>query len=169
MMRVIEALHKVYYCPLKANRLMNETDGQKHTYAYGAASPMDGKFDSLVLPQVNGQSMQVFIDEVSERCSEENILMVLDGASWHKSQGIKLPPNLKLHFVPSYSPELNPQEHVWDELREKHFHNKAFENMDAREEDLVKELQTLESNHQRVKSITGWEWIIKPNPNISRK
>ena len=41
--------------------------------------------------------------------------------------------------------------------------------MDALEEDLVKELQTLESNHQRVKSITGWEWIIKPNPNISRK
>jgi DDE superfamily endonuclease len=117
-----------------------------HEYTYGAASSMDGKFDSLVLPQVNGQSMQVFIDEVSERCSEENILMVLDGASWHKSQGIKLPPNLKLHFVPSYSPELNPQEHVWDEPREKHFHNKAFENMDALEEDLVKELQTLESN-----------------------
>ena len=48
-----------------------------HEYTYGAASSMDGKFDSLVLPQVNGQSMQVFIDEVSERCSEENILMVM--------------------------------------------------------------------------------------------
>jgi hypothetical protein len=49
---------------------------------------------------------------------------------------------------------------VWDALREKHFHNKAFENMDALEEDLVKGLQTLESDHQRVKSITGGEWII---------
>ena len=32
--------------------------------------------------------------------------------------------------------------------------------MDALEEELVKGLQTLESDHQRVKSITGGEWII---------
>ena len=83
-----------------------------------------------------------------------------DAVGWHKSQGIKLPPNLKLHFLPPYSLELNPQEPVWDALREKHFHNKAFENMDALEEELVKGLQTLESDHQRVKSITGGEWII---------
>jgi hypothetical protein len=51
---------------------------------------------------------------------------------------------------------------VWDELGEKHFHNKAFEGMDALEEEFVKGLQTLESDHQRVKSITGWEWIINP-------
>jgi transposase len=132
----------------------------EYTYAYGAASAMDGKFDSLVLPQVNSQWMPVFIDEVSQRYSEENIIMALDGAGWHKSQGIKLPPNLKLHFLPPYSPELNPQEHVWDELREKHFHNKAFESMDALQEELVTGLQTLECDHQRVKSITGWEWII---------
>jgi transposase len=132
----------------------------EYTYAYGAASAMDGKFDSLVLPQVNSQWMPVFIDEVSQRYSEENIIMALDGAGWHKSQGIKLPPNLKLHFLPPYSPELNPQEHVWDELREKHFHNKAFESMDALQEELVTGLQTLECDHQRVKSIIGWEWII---------
>ena len=46
--------------------------------------------------------------------------MVLDGVDWHKSQGIKFPPNLKLHFLSPYSPELNPQEHAWDALREKH-------------------------------------------------
>jgi transposase len=108
---------------------------------------MDGKFDSLVLPQVNSQRMPVFIDEVSQRYSEENIIMALDGAGWHKSQGIKLPPNLKLHFLPPHSPELNPLEHVWDELREKHFHNKAFESMDALQEELVKGLQTLECDH----------------------
>jgi hypothetical protein len=79
-----------------------------YTYAYGAASLMDGKFDSLVLPQVHGPWMQVFIDEVSQRCSEENIIMVLDGAGRHQCQGIKLPPNLKRHFLPPYSPELNP-------------------------------------------------------------
>jgi transposase len=36
-----------------------------------------------------------------------------------------MPANLKLLFLPPYSPELNPQEHGWDELREKCFHNKT--------------------------------------------
>ncbi|MBF0157773.1 MAG: transposase [Magnetococcales bacterium] len=32
---------------------------------------------------------------------------------------------------PSHSPELNPTEHIWEELREKHFHNKAFNSLDG--------------------------------------
>ena len=94
----------------------------QYTYAYGAVSPIDGRFDSLVLPHVNGYSMQWFINEVASRYPQENIVMVVDGAGWHKAD-FKLPSNLKLHFLPPYSPELNPQEHIWDDLREKWFHN----------------------------------------------
>lgn len=74
----------------------------EYTYAYGAVSPMDGKFDSLVLPQVNGQWMQVFLDEMPQRYSTENIITVLDGAGWHRSRDIKLPENMRLHFLPPY-------------------------------------------------------------------
>ena len=28
--------------------------------------------------------------------------------------------------LPPYSPELNPQEHLWDEIREKEFPNRVF-------------------------------------------
>jgi len=80
---------------------------QQYTYAYGAISPLDGKFDSLVLPQVNGICMQVFIDEVASRYPQENIVMVLDGAGWHKT-AFTLPPNLRLHLLPPDSPALNP-------------------------------------------------------------
>jgi transposase len=132
----------------------------EYTYAYGAVSPLDGRLDSLVLPQVNGQWMQVFLDEIASRYASQNIIMIVDGAGWHKSKQIKLPENVKLHFLPPYSPELNPQEHLWDELREKSFHNKAFESMDALEDDLLEGLLALENDPQRVKSITGWEWII---------
>jgi hypothetical protein len=62
--------------------------------------------------------------------------------------------------LPPYSPELNPQEHLWDELREKYFHNRAFDSLGALEEQLVAGLQALEMDHERVKSITGWEYII---------
>jgi transposase len=51
---------------------------------------------------------------------------VLEGAGWHKSKDFIFPDNLRLLFLPPYSPELNPQEHLWDELREKYFHNRVF-------------------------------------------
>ena len=71
-----------------------------------------------------------------------------------------MPENIKLHFLPPYSPELNPQEPLWDELREKFFHNKAFNSMNALEDQLIKGLLTLENDPQRVHSISAWDWII---------
>jgi transposase len=132
----------------------------QYVYAYAAVSPQDGKLDSLVLPEVSGHCMEIFIHEVAHRHPTENIVMVVDGAGWHKSKDIKLPENLRLLFLPPYSPELNPQEHVWDELREKCFHNRTFANLDALEEHLVASLNAIESQHETVKSIVAWDWII---------
>ena len=136
----------------------------QYTYAYGAVSPVDGRFDSLVLPYVNGECMQLFITEVASRYPQENIIMVVDGAGWHRTT-FQLPDNLKLHFLPPYSPELNPQEHLWDELREKNFHNQSFDSMDALENQLIQGLKTLENDPQTVKSIAAWEWIINSVSN----
>src|ERR1035437_10232624 len=52
-------------------------------------------------------------------------------SSSHRSQELRMPENIRLHRLPGYSPELNPQEHVWDELREKEFPNRVFESMEA--------------------------------------
>ncbi|TAG48831.1 MAG: hypothetical protein EAZ30_06655 [Betaproteobacteria bacterium] len=89
--------------------------------------------------------------------------MIVDGAGWHKSQALALPENLKLHFLPPYSPELNPQEHLWDELREKGLHNKAFDSLRALEDVLVTQLLALENNPTLAKSKTGWDWIVDLN------
>ena len=132
----------------------------QYTFAYGAVCPMDGRFDSLVLPHVNTECMQLFIAEVARRYPLENIIMVLDGAGWHQSKSFVFPENLRLHFLPPYSPELNPQEHIWDELREKYFHNQAFDSLDALEEQLIAGLRHLEQHPELVKSITAWDWII---------
>ena len=91
--------------------------------------------------------------------------MIVDGAGWHKSNELKLPENLRLLFLPPYSPELNPQEHLWDELREKYFHNRAFDSLGALEDQLVAGLRALEADYARVKSIAGWEYIINSISN----
>ena len=57
--------------------------------------------------------------------------MVLDGASSHKAKDLNWPENIKYVRLPPYSPELNPQEPVWDELREKEFPNRVFNDLGA--------------------------------------
>jgi len=131
---------------------------QEYTYAYAAVSVRDGEMDSLILPHVNGQCMQIFIDEVAARHPDDRIVMVLDGAGWH--QGIQIPINMRLLKLPPYSPELNPVEHIWDEIREKYFANRVFESLDALEGQLVNALRDMELDHDRVSSITSWPWIL---------
>jgi hypothetical protein len=65
--------------------------------------------------------MNIFLDHVSKEFIEYNIIMLVDKAGWHRSKDLKLPENVRLINQPSHSPELNPVEHFWDEIREKHF------------------------------------------------
>lgn len=121
---------------------------------------MDGRFESLVLPHCDTGCMQIFLDEISSRHQGEKIAMVMDGAGWHKSRSLNVPDNIRLIILPAYSPELNPVEHIWDELREKGFHNRVFSSLDALENHLVSELARLENTPEITHSIVAWPWII---------
>jgi hypothetical protein len=68
--------------------------------------------------------------------------------------------NIYLLKLPPYAPDLNPIEHVWDELREKFFHNRAFDSLDALEDQLMLVLTTLEKNPETVRTIVSWDWIV---------
>jgi transposase len=133
---------------------------QEYCYAYAAVSVEDGKFDSLLLPHVNTECMQIFLDEIASRYPDDRILMIMDGAGWHRSSYLKLPPNIRLLALPPYSPELNPVEHIWDELREKSFGNLVFSSLNALENHLEAALLKLEQNQSRIYSIVAWPWII---------
>jgi len=86
--------------------------------------------------------------------------MILDGAGWHTSRLLTVPDNMRLIPLPPYSPELNPTEYLWDELREKSFHNRVFNSIDALEVHLEVSLRDLEADKVRVRSIVAWPWII---------
>lgn len=133
---------------------------QEYTYAYAAVSVTDGILDSLILPHVNTDCMQIFLDEVATRHLEDRIVMITDGAGWHNTASLSIPENMRLIKLPPYSPELNPVEHLWDDLREKSFHNRVFKSIDALEQHLSTSLREMELNNQRVHSIVAWPWII---------
>lgn len=133
---------------------------REYTYAYAAVSPLDGVLDSLILPNVNADSMSLFLSVVSERHSDETILMFMDQAGWHKAKALIIPSNIRLLNLPPYSPELNPAEHLWEEIREKWFPNLVFRSITAVEDTLMDALATLECDSARVAGLTRFDWII---------
>lgn len=133
---------------------------REYTYAFGAASPHDGVLDTLVLPVVTAEAMSIFLAEVARRHPEEFILMFLDGAAWHRANSLVIPENMKLEALPPYSPQLNPMEHIWDEVREKWFTNEVFDSLDGVEDRLVEALAALERDQDLVASTTGFDWVI---------
>lgn len=133
---------------------------REYTYAYSAVSPSDGVLVSLVLPVVNAHAMSLFLSEVSQRHPNEFILMVMDKAGWHKAKDLKVPQNMRIIFLPPYSPELNPAEHLWEEIREKWFPNQVFNSLNGVESVLVDALDSLEQSPEKVASIAGFDWVI---------
>src|SRR5687768_1969135 len=67
------------WCPKPERPMVKAMVTQEYTYAYAAVSPLDGQLDSLILPHVNGECMQLFLDGVAARYPRERIVMVLDG------------------------------------------------------------------------------------------
>jgi len=135
---------------------------REYVYVFGAVSPQDGQHDSLVLPVANTEAMSVFLEELSRRHPDEDLLIFMDQAGWHKAKALKIPENIELAFLPPYCPDLNPQEQIWDELREKFFANKLFKTLQAVIKTAVKGLRFLEQTPNMIQSLTARSWILNP-------
>ena len=153
------------WSPAPLRPLVNNGYERQFVYVYGAVSPLQGELDWMISSLMNTEQMGQFLDQVSQAHPKEFIVMVLDGDSSHKSHELQIPENIRLHRLPSYSPELNPQEHVWDELREKEFPNRVFDSMDGVLSQLRSGLPRLAANTQGLRSLTAWPWIVSLNLN----
>jgi transposase len=104
--------------------------------------------------------MSIFLAEVATRHPDEFIVMVMDQAAWHKANDLVIPENIRLIWQPPYSPQCNPVENIWDEIREKWFPNLVFKSMQAVEDTLEEALLALENDNKRTQSIAGFQWIV---------
>ena len=77
----------------------------------------------------------------------------------HRCGDLAVPANITLQYLPPYSPELNPKENLWDEIREKIFKNYALKSMDAVRAKLKQAILYLERNPKLVRSITSFPYI----------
>lgn len=147
------------WAPAPHRPVVNLALVREFRYEYAAVSPWDGCLDYMTAEKMNTDSMSNFLAQVSAAHSEELIIMVLDGASSHKSKDLKIPNNLSMIQLPPYSPELNPAEQIWNRLRRDYFANRVFDSLDAATGQAELGLKEMAINKPAVRQLTNWPWI----------
>lgn len=129
-------------------------------YVYAFVHPSTGEAFWLILPTVNTEvmslSLRLFAEEVGAGPGN-HIVLVLDGAGWHKSKGLEVPEGIHLVFLPPNSPELQPAERLWPLLNEV-VANRAFESLDELEDVLVDRCNELDKQPEVIKGLANYHW-----------
>ena len=131
---------------------------REYRYAYGAIEPLTGESFFLVLPYSNTECMNTYLSHLSKKFSEDQILLVCDGAGWHKANALNIPDNIELFFLPPATPEMNPIEQIWEEVRKRGFRNEVFATLEKVIDRLCDTLCSLSPD--TIKSISARNWIL---------
>lgn len=108
--------------------------GYKNFYLYSAVNPETGEDFSLTMPKVSSSCMNAFLRELARAYPDRKIVLVMDGAAWHKSGSLRFSDNIRIIIQPPYSPELNPVEKLWQYMKDKTIKNKIYETLEDIEE-----------------------------------
>lgn len=142
-------------------RAVRQTEYQ-WAYVFGAVDPMSGKSSALISPTVNTKLMSDHLRMICEGAGEDtHVVLVLDGAGWHKAKDLVVPTNMTLLFLPPYSPELMPMERVWAWMRQHDLSNRVF--IDAAEIDRACAESWNKLTPERLMSITATNWLTHEN------
>lgn len=103
-------------------------------------------------------AVQIFLNELSNKNPTEYKVVILDNGRFHKGKKLEIPKNIKLVFLPPYSPELNPAELVWLNMKRK-ITNKVYKTMEElkiKMEQIVEEIITTEF----IKNLCGFDYFF---------
>ena len=91
----------------------------------------------------------------------------MDKASWHTTKQLQIPENITIWFLPPYSPELNPVELIWRELRAKYFNNRTFKSLMQVDDQLEIALKEFTKDKEAIKKLTKINYLVVPQKVIS--
>jgi putative transposase len=117
----------------KGTRTRLKKQGQfLYAYIWGFVCPQNDSGFSFIFPSCDTDIMNELLKELSKVVTPgKHAVLVLDNAAWHRSKGIKLPTNISVLPLPPYSPELNPVEQIWEQLRQQSLANREFADYEA--------------------------------------
>ena len=134
---------------------------RKSVWLYGAYEPASSDTFFYTFSHLDGVCFNRFLEQFAMAFPDTLNLLQMDQASAHITAQLQWPENLVPLYQPSHSPELNPVERLWQELR-KFFKGKSFAHLSHLQEALFAELNGL--SRPTVASLTGYSFILDALP-----
>lgn len=141
--------------------IIDKQQSFENRYLFSAVSPLSG--DSFHLSGIDGfdaEAAHAFLLELKKQHSDKMVILVWDNAPCHRVNIHREIPGLIVLFLPPYSPELNPAERFFGELR-KATANTIFKTIDEQERVIETKLKELTDDTTAMRQLLGYEWILK--------
>ena len=131
-------------------------------YLFSAIDPIEGEsFHLLGWDDIRTSHAEAFLCELKSEYPNHHLVIVWDNAPFHKPKTLKKVPHTTIIPLPSYSPELNPVERFFGEMR-KVTANKIYEGgIEDQETEIEKELISWMRNTDAMKKLSGYDWILE--------
>ena len=107
------------------------------------------------------ESFQVFLDQFAGQLKEEEAVLISGGATAHRSGKLKTDEKITLELLPAYSPQLNPVERFFQEIRRK-LKNLVFTTYEEVEKAVIEIAKPFMKATEAVKKLTYYDWLINP-------
>ena len=139
-------------------------------YLYGAAEVGGpARVEFLYSPTVNLEHSELFLQQLGAREPGATHVVIWDGAGFNPQEGAAgLPDNVRLLPLPPYSPELNPIEGLWDQLKD-YLCNKVFVSLQTVKQAITAFLQPFWENPKRVRDLIGHGWLLTQASTFFRR
>jgi DDE superfamily endonuclease len=130
-------------------------------WLYAAVEPTTGEAFWWELPRLDADCFTVFLRQFGQQYSESLNLLLLDQAPAHTAQQVSIPENVILLSLPAYSPELNPVERLWEDVKQR------IDVLDARVRSSLAALQDHVADIVRsytaeaIASLTGYPYLVE--------
>ena len=128
----LETVVSYDWMPTNTRTILKTNNRDQKDCVIGSVSPKTGDTLFMQTDKVDSHSVSFFIQKLSQNYSSYENILILDNASYHVAQGRKdfpMPENVKLFYLPTYSPDLNPIERLWKYFKDKFINNRFFKNI----------------------------------------
>lgn len=128
-------------------------------YLFSAVAPLSGEsFHLMGIDEMDTDAEFVFLTELKKKHPDQDVVVVLDNAPCHRSQRLRKIEGLTLVFLPSYSPELNPAERFFEEIR-RGTANVIFDGLASLEDTITTFVNSWSENLEAMQRLLGYDWI----------
>ena len=130
---------------------------RENFYLYGLVEPLSGEFLIWEFSHLNTDCFNIFLEKFADSYPDDIHILQLDNGAFHLSQYLKVPPNIILLFQPAHTPQVNPIERLWQEIK-KNLSWECFESLDQLRAVIRQRLDQLTTSI--VASVTGYGFIL---------